>query len=64
MASIRLKYRASFFATTGKGVFYKRIIYGRNTEDLQAQINEIGKTERVENIKFFKLTVNNIWKAE
>lgn len=64
MASIRLKHRASFFSTTPRGVFYKRIIYGRNTEDLQAQINEIGKTERVENIKFFKLTAKNIWETE
>ena len=64
MASIRLKHRASFFATTAKGVFYKRIIYGRNTEDLQAQINEIGKMEKVENIKFFKLTTKNIWEQQ
>ena len=64
MASIRLKHRANFFATTGKGVFYKRIIYGRNMEDLQAQINEIGKTERIEGVKYFKLTNKNIWEAE
>ena len=64
MASIRLKHRAIFFSTTPRYVFYKRIIYGRNTEDLQAQINEIGKTERIEGVKYFKLTAKNIWEAE
>jgi hypothetical protein len=58
MASIRLKHRASFFATTQKGISYTRIIYGRRTDDLQAQINEIKKTEKVENIRFFKFTPN------
>ena len=46
MALIRLKYRASFSCTT----------YGRNIEDLKAQIKEIEKSEKVENVRFFKFT--------
>lgn len=64
MAQAKLKYRAIFTATTQKGISYTRIIYGRRTDDLQAQINEIGKTEKVENIKFFKLTAKNIWEQQ
>ena len=58
MALIRLKYRATFLCTTNKGIFYHRIIYGRNIEDLKAQIKEIEKTEKVENVRFFKFTSN------
>ena len=58
MAQANLKYRVIFTVTTQKGVSYKRIIYGRNMDDLQAQINEIQKTEKVENVVFFKFTPN------
>lgn len=58
MALIRLKYRATFKCITKNGVLYTRIIYGRNTYDLQAQINEIQKTEKVEDVRFFKFTPN------
>ena len=55
MALIRLKYRATFSCTTNKGIFYHRIIYGRNIEDLKAQIKEIEKLKRLKMSDFLNL---------
>lgn len=58
-----LKYRASFFYTSTKGIFYKRIIYGRSMDDLQTQIKEIEKEGKVEDVRFFEL-INNTWEQQ
>jgi len=58
-----LKYRASFFYTSTNGIFYKRIIYGRSMDDLQTQINEIQKTGKVEDVRFFEL-IENTWEQQ
>lgn len=48
------KYRTSFGATPKDGEAYTCIIYGRTIDELKAKIAEKQRTEKVENVRFFK----------
>ena len=48
------KYRTSFRATPTNGEAYTCIIHGRTIDELKAKIAEKQRTEKVENVRFFK----------
>lgn len=53
-----IKYRACFKCIKNDKTNYDCIIYGVNIEDLKTQIKEKEKSEKVENIRFFKFISN------